>query len=51
MKNGLPSRMYKLSTIKGVPDSFSFATAKDPCNYKVNDGVPNIIQMATSKED
>jgi hypothetical protein len=33
VQNGLPSRMYELSTTQGVPDSFQVITAKDPCNY------------------
>jgi hypothetical protein len=32
-----------------VPVRFHFATAKDPCNYEVNDGVPDSIKMATAK--
>jgi hypothetical protein len=50
IQNGLPSIMCKLSTIKGLPDSFHFATAKDPINYEATDGVPESIQVATSKE-
>jgi hypothetical protein len=41
IQNGLPSRMYELSTIQGVHDSFQVATEKVPCNYEVNDGVPD----------
>jgi hypothetical protein len=43
--DGLPSRMYWLSTIQGVSDSCQVATAKDLCNYEVNGGVPDIIQV------
>jgi hypothetical protein len=43
--------MYELSTIQVVPDSFQVATAKDPCNYGANGGVPDSsIQVATAKE-
>jgi hypothetical protein len=50
MQNGLPSQMHELLTIQGVPDSFQVATAKDPCNYEVNDGVPDSIQVEIAKE-
>jgi hypothetical protein len=62
MQNDLPSKMYELSIIQCVPDSFQFsttqgapdsfkvATAKDPNNYEVNDDVvPDTIQLATAK--
>jgi hypothetical protein len=42
--------MYELSTTKGVPDSFQFATSKYRCNYEVNDCVPYSIQVANPKE-
>jgi hypothetical protein len=47
MQNGLLSRMYELSTIQGVPESFQVSTTKDPCKYEVNGGVTDSIQVAT----
>jgi hypothetical protein len=50
MQNGLPSRMYELSTTQGVHDSLQVTTEKYPCNYEINDGATDIIQVATSKD-
>jgi hypothetical protein len=50
IQNGLPSRMYELSIIQGVPNSFQVATAKYPCNYQVNGSVQVSIQVSTATE-
>jgi hypothetical protein len=50
MQNGLPSRMYELSITQDVHDSFQYTAAKYPCNYEVNDGIPDSIQVATAKD-
>jgi hypothetical protein len=56
MQNGLPPRMYELSTIQGVltcqlPScNCKLQTAKYPCKYEVNGAVSGIIHMTTAKE-